>query len=217
MDSKVDKQIRRYLKRISTKASQADAYNSYHYDIDYGDGLIVHVRFSDHLRPEHSKEIIDIVKMNSDVYILGIKQLRYSVTSDRILDNLKSIMLIAPELAKYIANMAGANDRMSQKVIKLGAAVEKEKRALRKQYSEAEGLIELYDEIDDKHKKATEEISRLNQVIATKDKVIEKLMKRISVLEMHNNQVVSLIGKIKNSTDQVKHEITLAKNLTENE
>lgn len=36
MDSKVDKQIRRYLKRISTKASQADAYNSYHYDINYG-------------------------------------------------------------------------------------------------------------------------------------------------------------------------------------
>lgn len=211
MDSKVDKQIRRYLKRISTKASQADAYNSYHYDIDYGDGLIVHVRFSDHLRPEHSKEIIDIVKMNSDVYILGIKNLRYSVPADQVLENIKSLMLIAPELAKYILGMAKANDKMSQKVIKLGAAVEKEKRALRKQYSEAEGLIELYDEIEGKHKRATEEISQLLRTIKEKDKEIAFLQKRIDQLEIQNNSIYNYASKIVTATAVSKGEINKAR------
>lgn len=217
MDSKVDKQIRRYLKRISTKATKADAYNSYHYDIDYGNGVTIHVRFSDHLRTQHSKDIIDIVKMNSDVYILSIKQLQYSVPAEHILENIKSLMVFAPELAKFVMSMAKANDKMSQRMVKLGTAVDNEKKKLRKQYSEAEGLIELYDEVDEKHKKATQEISRLNQVIAVKDNTILTLLKRISILEMHNSQVVSLIGKIKNTTDQAKHEILLANNLVKNE
>lgn len=126
-------------------------------------------------------------------------------------------MVFAPELAKFVMSMAKANDKMSQRMVKLGTAVDNEKKKLRKQYSEAEGLIELYDEVDEKHKKATQEISRLNQVIAAKDNTILTLLKRISILEMHNSQVVSLIGKIKNTTDQAKHEILLANNLVKNE
>lgn len=126
-------------------------------------------------------------------------------------------MVFAPELAKFIMTMAKANDKMSQRMVKLGTAVNNEKKKLRKQYSEAEGLIELYDEVDEKHKKATQEISRLNQVIAARNSTIMTLLKRINTLEMHNAQVVSLIGKIKNTTDQVKHEITLANNLVKNE
>lgn len=217
MDSKVDKQIRRYLKRISTKAVKADAYNSYHYDIDYGNGIVVHVRFSDHLRTQHSKDIIDIVKMNSDVYILSIKQMQYSVAADRILDNLKSVMLFAPELAKFVMSMAKANDRMSQRLVKLGTEVDNEKRKLRKQYSEAEGLIELYDEIDEKHKKATQEISRLNQIIAARDNTIKALLKRIDRLKEHNAQIVSLMGKVENTIRQAELDITYANNLVKNE
>lgn len=213
MDSKVDKQIRRYLKRISTKATKSDTYNSYHYDIDYGNGITIHVRFSDHLRTQHSKDIIDIVKMNSDVYILSIKQLQYSVPAEHILENIKSLMIFAPELAKFIMSMTKANNKMLQKLTKLSTEVDNEKKKLRKKYSEAEGLIELYDEVDEKHKRATQEISRLNQVIAAREITILTLLKRISILEMHNNQVVSLIDKIKNTTDQAKHEIALAKNL----
>lgn len=175
------------------------------------DGLIVHVRFSDHLRPEHSKEIIDIVKMNSDVYILGIKNLRYSVPADQVLENIKSLMLIAPELAKYILGMAKANDKMSQKVIKLGTAVEKEKRALRKQYSEAEGLIELYDEIEGKYKRATEEISQLLRTIKEKDKEITFLQRRIDQLEIQNNSIYNYANKIVTATAVSKGEINLAR------
>lgn len=126
-------------------------------------------------------------------------------------------MVFAPELAKFIMSMTKTTDKILQKLVKLGTEVDNEKRKLRKQYSEAEGLIELYDEVDEKHKKATQEISRLNQVIAAKDNTIFTLLKRISILEMHNSQVVSLIGKIKNTTDQAKHEILLANNLVKNE
>lgn len=217
MDSKVDKQIRRYLKRISTKAVKADAYNSYHYDIDYGNGIVVHVRFSDHLRTQHSKDIIDIVKMNSDVYILSIKQLQYSVPAEHILENVKSLMVFAPELAKFIMAMAKANDKMSQRMVKLGTAVENEKRKLRKQYSEAEGLIELYDEVDEKHKRATQEISRLNQIIAARDNTIKALVKRLNRVGEHNNQIVSLMGKVENTIRQAELDITYANNLVKNE
>ena len=211
MDSKVDKQIRRYLKRISTKVSQADAYNSYHYTIDYGDGLTVHVRFSDHLRPEHSKEIIDIVKMNSDVYIIGIKNLRYSTTPDRVLGNLKSLMLIAPELARYVKTMARANDKMSQKIIKLGTEVDKEKRKLRKQYSEAEELFALYDEIAAKDQENKNEILRLQQTVEKKDKEIAFLKKRIDQLEIQINSINSLANKIVTATAVSKSEINLSR------
>lgn len=213
MDSKVDKQIRRYLKRISTIETKADSYNSYHYEIDYGDGIGIHVRFSDHLRSQHSKEIVDIVKMNSDVYILSIKSMRYSVSADRILDHIKSLMVFAPELAKFINTMTKANDKMSQKVAKLASDVGREVCKLRKKYSEAEGLIELYDEIDNKHKRATEEIGRLNIELSERDRTIEKLMKRISTLEIHNNQIANLMSKVKGVTDQAKREVALANNL----
>lgn len=66
---------------------------------------------------------------------------------------------------------------MQKKVNSLNVAVNTEIKKLRKQYSEAEDLIELYDEIDGKHKRATEEISRLLQVINSKDKEIKFLQK----------------------------------------
>lgn len=213
MDSKVDKQIRRYLKRISNRVVQATTYNSYHYEIDYDEGTSVHVRFSDHLRSPHHHEIIDIVKMNSDVYILSVKSMQYSVSADKILDHIKSLMVFAPELAKFITNMTKANEKMLQKTTKLGEAVGKEVRKLRKQYSEAESLLELYDEIDNKHREASQEINRLNQELDSKDKIIEQLSKKIKVLEICNNQVANLMGKIRNTTDQAKREITLANNL----
>lgn len=217
MDSKVDKQIHRYLKRISSNYSQAVSYDSRYYTIDYGDGIVAKIRFSDHLSPDVNKCTMDIIKMNSDTYIIGIKAMRYSATSDRVLQQLKSLMIIVPELARFATRQTAAVDNLTKKMTKLGKEVAKEKKALRKQYSEAEGLIELYDEIDNKHKKATEEIARLTQVITTKDKVIEKLLKRVEILEMHNNAVVNLIDKIKNTTDQAKREIALANNLIKNE
>lgn len=203
MDSKIDKQIKRYLKRISDEEPKTCSYNSVYYEVNYDEDTKIRIRFSDHFNSS-SNAFIDIIKMNSDTYIIGIGSMKFSASSDSVVGQIKSLMLIAPELMKYVNRIASANNNLSKKVSTLNNAVDKEIRKLRKQYSEAEDLINLYDELEGKYKNATKEISQLSQQLQDKEKAIKLLLNQIDKFQKKAKLAADMSNKIINLSEQIK-------------
>ncbi len=69
MKTKVDKQIKRYLKSISDKVTESKIYNSYHYKGS------IHIRFADHISPRDDIDL-NIIKCNEDTYMVLLKALK---------------------------------------------------------------------------------------------------------------------------------------------
>ena len=101
LESKIDKQIKRYLKKISFEVKPSATNESIHYSIMY-DNKKADIRFAQHTS-NHSKAFIDIVKITEDLYRINVdRQVHYTVYDVNILSYLKAILLVGPEIFKII-------------------------------------------------------------------------------------------------------------------
>lgn len=112
MKTKVDKQIKRYLKSISDKVLESKIYNSYHYK------GIIHIRFSDHISPRDESDI-NIIKCNEDTYMVSLKGTQEMLSADKVLEYIKAIILIFPTYQKIVDTYVKPLTKVEQERIKL--------------------------------------------------------------------------------------------------
>lgn len=112
MKTKVDKQIKRYLKSISDKVLESKIYNSYHYKGS------IHIRFSDHISPRDESDI-SIIKCNEDTYIVSLKGTQEMLNADKVLEYVKAIILIFPTYQKIVDTYVKPLTKVEQERIKL--------------------------------------------------------------------------------------------------
>jgi hypothetical protein len=112
MKTKVDKQIKRYLKSISDKVLESKIYNSYHYEGN------IHIRFSDHISPR-DKSDINIIKCSEDTYMVSLKGTQEMLNADKVLEYVKAIILIFPTYQKIVDTYVKPLTKVEQERIKL--------------------------------------------------------------------------------------------------
>lgn len=112
MKTKVDKQIKRYLKSISERVLESKIYNSYHYK-----GTI-HVRFSDHISPRDEESDINIIKCNEDTYMVSLKGAQEMLNADKVLEYIKAIILIFPTYQKIVDTFVKPLTKVEQERVK---------------------------------------------------------------------------------------------------
>ena len=101
LDSKVDKQIKRYLKSISDKKNvQSKVNGSCHYFMTTEQGIF-EVRFADHFAPSGGRADFDIVKVR-DLYIIRFGEIQYSLYEENALIYIKALFLVGPEMSKQL-------------------------------------------------------------------------------------------------------------------
>ena len=112
MKTKVDKQIKRYLKSISDKVLESKIYNSYHYKGS------IHIRFSDHISPRDESDI-NIIKCNEDTYMVSLKGTQEMLSTDKVLEYVKAVILIFPTYQKIVDTYVKPLTKLEQERIKL--------------------------------------------------------------------------------------------------
>ena len=101
LDSKVDKQIKRYLKSISDKKNtQSKVNGSCHYFMTTERGTF-EVRFANHFAPSGDRADFDIVKVR-DLYIIRFGEIQYSLYEEDVLTYIKALFLVGPEMSKQL-------------------------------------------------------------------------------------------------------------------
>lgn len=120
MKTKIDKQIKNYLRKISFDIIKSKINESIHYKITVAES-IVHVRFSKHFSPRTKKETIDIIKIQDGIYTVRYNGISTTITSNDILDYIKALIITYNEF-----------NPLFNKIIKLTNKVESLNRKLDK-------------------------------------------------------------------------------------
>lgn len=129
MKTKVDKQIKRYLKSISDKVIESKIYNSYHYKGS------IHIRFSDHISSRDDVDL-NIIKCNEDTYVVSLKGAQEMLNADKVLEYIKAIILIFPTYQKIVDTYVRPLTKLEQDRNKLKVeltSVKQQKHAIQTQ------------------------------------------------------------------------------------
>ena len=153
MKTKVDKQIKRYLKSISDKVLESKIYNSYHYKGS------MHIRFSDHISPRDESDI-SIIKCNEDTYMVSLKGTQEMLSADKVLDYVKAIILIFPTYQKIVDTYVKPVTRLEQERIKL-----KNELSVTKQ--EKHAILLERDQYSSSLRKLTKQLTSISNLLTT--------------------------------------------------
>jgi hypothetical protein len=153
MKTKVDRQIKRYLKSISDKVIESKIYNSYHYKGS------IHIRFADHIS---SRDDIDlnIIKCNEDTYMVSLKGAQEMLSADKVLEYIKAVILIFPTYQKIVDTYVKPVTRLEQERIKL-----KNELSVTKQ--EKHTILLERDRYSSSLKKLTKQLTSINDLLTT--------------------------------------------------
>lgn len=123
LNSKTDKQIKRYLTKISNECKISVTNESIHYFVPYGNGTLK-IRFAAHSTPTF-QDAIDIIKITEDLYYVNvIKKIQYSVKADDIIVFLKSLLLVGIKFFKLLQNYQDTCKKAVEKSNKLQQSYE---------------------------------------------------------------------------------------------
>ena len=175
MQSKVDRQIKRWLNSISYEVHKAIANNSIHYDITLR-GESKSVRFSDHFSVK-AKDYIDIIKISDTVYTIRYNNIMSTTLyADDILAYLKGLILVAPDFDKCISDTKDAISSLNKQLIKLSKQ-----------------------ELVKEKEKLAQQTEKLNEKVNNQAATINQLQKSIAVL----NLKVDKFSKLKNALKEI--------------
>jgi hypothetical protein len=153
MKTKIDKQIKRYLKSISDKVLESKIYNSYHYKGS------IHIRFADHISSRDDVDL-NIIKCNEDTYMVSLKGAQEMLSADKVLEYIKAVILIFPTYQKIVDTYVKPVTRLEQDRIKLKnelSVVRQEKHTI---------LLER-DRYSSSLKKLTKQLTSINNLLTT--------------------------------------------------
>lgn len=153
MKTKVDKQIKRYLKSISDKVLESKIYNSYHYKGN------IHIRFSDHISPRDESDI-NIIKCSEDTYMVSLKGTQEMLSADKVLEYVKAIILIFPTYQKIVDTYVKPVTRLEQERIKL-----KNELSVTKQ--EKHTILLERDQYSSSLRKLTKQLTSISNLLTT--------------------------------------------------
>lgn len=153
MKTKVDKQIKRYLKSISDKVLESKIYNSYHYKGS------IHIRFADHVSPRDESDV-NIIKCNEDTYMVLLKGAQEMLSADKVLEYVKAVILIFPTYQKIVDTYVKPLTKLEQDRIKL-----KNELSVTKQ--EKHAILLERDRYSSSLKKLTKQLTSINNLLTT--------------------------------------------------
>lgn len=149
MNSKVSKQIKRFLKSRSNKTHSSVGTNTIYYYFEYEDqDRTLKVRFSDHHTSKNRGNHLDVICINNG-YIIYATGMTLYADDKTILTLIKSLLLFLPEINKtLILNKCALTKEVEkqQKLIKENQKLFEENEYLKsKKYDELERLVKLYE------------------------------------------------------------------------
>lgn len=154
MKTKVDRQIKRYLKSISDKVLESKIYNSYHYKGN------IHIRFADHVSPRDDESDINIVKCNEDTYMVLLKGAQEMLSADKVLEYIKAVILIFPTYQKIVDTYVKPITKLEQDRVKL-----KNELSVTKQ--EKHTILLERDRYSSSLRKLTKQLTLINNILTT--------------------------------------------------
>lgn len=155
MDTKVDKQIKNYLRKISYDRIKASTNNTIHYKVRLCENDI-DIRFSDHFSNNSRNSRIDIIKIQDSIYTIRVENM-FHVTLNAVdtLPYIKAFVLLYSEINGICDKLIEAQNTIN-KLHKNTVLSE-----LKEQKEKNQKLININIELTDKCIKLTSENSGL--------------------------------------------------------
>ena len=196
LDSKVDKQIKRYLKSISDKKVKISKINdSCHYYLILEDSTF-EIRFADHFSSSGEKADFDIVKVR-DLYVIKfMNTIQYSVYEEDALTYIKALFLVGPELAKQLKQSRIETNKAlgslsyyrnkwnkHQEDIKFMDDIWAEKEKVELENKRLVGFKNNYSDLQSKYAKSQNEYNKLKSHYNKLNNKIKQFIKNISDID----------------------------------
>lgn len=188
LDSKVDKQVHRYLKKISYNTCSSRFNETVHYFIRY-ESENCEIRFSGHyssrLPSNNVQAFMQIIKCSNELYRVHIGYIQLMIKENVLLNYVKAAILWLPEI--YLMFRKVSNEALSIEST-LNKSTQKHKTEIRKLTKEINKL------------KSTDWFIEATNIDRKLSETTDKLKQSNASLNMANNKIKSLEEKVNRLT-----------------
>ena len=218
MVTNVDRQLHRYLKKISASSKVCKSNQSKHYWItDDSGSVVLHVRLSDHISGqmfnEKKSDKIDIIKVEkSGIYIVIGFGIQVNLWENEVVKFVKHLIGSRVMVSKQFRRLLTAAGKHANEVKDLKLQLVEIQESLRVSKGDNKDLTkknkalkENYTALNNKHLKTIRKVEDLRSES-------EKLNQTISELTKELESVKSLLSNIYSSVNPIMEEIKIINN-----
>ena len=218
MVTNVDRQLHRYLKKISASSKICKSNRSKHYWItDDSGSVVLHVRFSDHISGRmfdgKKSEKIDIIKVEkSNVYIVMGFGIQVNLWEDEVVKFVKHLIGSRVMVSKQFSKLVYASGKHAHEVRDLKLQLVEIEENLRVSRGDNKDLTkknnilkENYTSLNNKHLKTIKKVEDLEAENKELNQTVSNLTKELE-------SVKSLLRNIYSSVNPIMEEIKIINN-----